>query len=155
MRDYLHNHFIHHISQSILNDSCRDDFAGYDPFDGLNSRLLDIVPAARKGLVGLAWIQLFKRSPINIRPLLVVPKRRNPKGVGLFILGLLEDYARSQEPRYLATAIELGDWLLTQQSDKVEWTHACWGYHFDWNARAFFVPKGKPNVIVFDQIIFV
>jgi hypothetical protein len=41
----------------------------------------------------------------------------------------------------------LADWLLTQQSDKSLWQHSCWGYHFDWNARAFFVPKGKPNVI--------
>jgi hypothetical protein len=47
----------------------------------------------------------------------------------------------------LTQASELADWLLTQQSDQAQWQHSCWGYHFDWNARAFFVPKGKPNVI--------
>src|SRR5690606_2624417 len=24
---------------------------------------------------------------------------------------------------------------------------SCWGYHFDWEARAFFVPSGVPNII--------
>jgi len=79
--------------------------------------------------------------------LLAVPRKRNPKGIGLFILGLLEDYKRTQESDYLSEAIKLADWLLTQQSDINIWQHACWGYHFDWNARAFYVPKGKPNVI--------
>ena len=79
--------------------------------------------------------------------MLAVPRKRNPKGIGLFILGLLEDYKRTQESDYLSEAIKLADWLLTQQSDINIWQHACWGYHFDWNARAFYVPKGKPNVI--------
>jgi len=60
---------------------------------------------------------------------------------------LLQDYERTQDQQYLDEAIKLGDWLLGEQSDKAEWKHACWGYHFDWNARAFFVPKGKPNII--------
>ena len=51
------------------------------------------------------------------------------------------------EADYLEQAVELADWLLTQQCNLKEWEHACWGYHFDWKARAFFVPKGKPNVI--------
>ena len=135
------------VAHDILNCSRKDHFAGYDPFDGLNSLFLNLIPAAKKGIFGLAWIQLFKRSPINIRPLFLVPKKRNPKGVGLFILGLLQDYERTQDQQYLNEAIQLGDWLLTQQSDKAEWKHACWGYHFDWNARAFFVSKGKPNAI--------
>jgi polysaccharide biosynthesis protein VpsJ len=135
------------ISEEILKDARDNNFAGYDPFDGLNSGLFKLVPALKKGLFGLAWIQLHKRSPINLRPLCGIPKGRNPKGVALFILGLLEVYRRSNDPSFLQQAIELADWLLTQQSDKQQWQHACWGYHFDWNARAFFVPKGKPNVI--------
>ena len=132
---------------AIFVDAKRNDFAGYDPFDGLNSALFRVFPALKKGLFGLAWIQLHKRSPLNLRTICGIPKRRNPKGVALFILGLLEDYARSGDAGCLVQATELADWLITQQSDKVQWQHACWGYHFDWNARAFFVPKGKPNMI--------
>jgi hypothetical protein len=132
---------------AIFVDAKRNDFAGYDPFDGLNSGLFRVFPALKKGLFGLAWIQLHKRSPLNLRTICGIPKRRNPKGVALFILGLLQDYARSGDAGCLVQATELADWLITQQSDKGQWQHACWGYHFDWNARAFFVPKGKPNMI--------
>lgn len=134
-------------SAELLVSARRADFAGYDPFDGLNSRFFDFMPALRKTAVGLVWIQLHKRSPINLRPLCLIPKKRNPKGVALFILGLLEDFRRTGDTAFLDEAVKLGDWLLTQCSDVCVWRHACWGYHFDWNARAFFVPKGKPNVI--------
>lgn len=135
------------ITKSVLKLSQNDHFAGYDPFDGLNSKLFEWLPSLKSGIFGLAWIQFFKQSPLNFRPLLGVPKRRNPKGVGIFILGLLEDYRRTQKPAFLLDATELADWLLTQQCDREQWHHSCWGYHFDWKARAFFVPKGKPNVI--------
>lgn len=135
------------IQQTILADAASNKFAGYDPFDGLNSRLFKLAPALKKGIIGLAWIQFHKRSPVNFRPLCGIAKGRNPKGVALFILGMLEDYRRTGDKNLLAQCVELADWLLTQQSDKTQWQHSCWGYHFDWNARAFFVPQGKPNVI--------
>ncbi|MBB1384764.1 aspartate-semialdehyde dehydrogenase [Pseudoalteromonas sp. SG45-5] len=131
----------------ILDRAKKNNYAGQDPFDGLNSRFFDWFPGLKKGIFGLAWIQLHKRLAINLRPLFGIPKKRNPKGIGLFILGLLEDYKATNEQVYLDEAIQLADWLLTQQSDRELWQHSCWGYHFDWNARAFFVPKGKPNVI--------
>lgn len=135
------------IAKDILINSQENQFAGQDPFDSLNSKFFTAFPKLKKGLFGLAWIQVNKRSIVNVRSLLGVPAMRNPKGIGLFILGLLEDYQRTQESHYLAEATKLADWLLTQQSDISVWEHACWGYHFDWNARAFYVPKGKPNVI--------
>lgn len=138
---------LNRLASVLLNEAKSNAFAGYDPFDGLNSRLFTWFPALKKGLFGLAWIQLHKRLPINLRPLCGIPKGRNPKGVALFILGMLEDYRRGGDVALLEQCAELADWLLTQQSDRAQWQHSCWGYHFDWNARAFFVPKGKPNVI--------
>ncbi|WP_423186124.1 aspartate-semialdehyde dehydrogenase [Alishewanella sp. d11] len=135
------------VVEALFASAKAQSFAGYDPFDGLNSKLFSVLPFLKKGLFGLAWIQLHKRSPINLRPLLGVPKARNPKGVGLYILGMLQQYKQNGDASLLTQACELADWLLSQQSDKEQWQHACWGYHFDWNARAFFVPKGKPNVI--------
>ena len=135
------------IAEKIISAAKKHDYAGQDPFDGLNSRFFNWFPGFKKGIFGLAWIQLHKRLAINLRPLFGIPKKRNPKGIGLFVLGLLEDYKATNEQVYLDEAIQLADWLLTQQSDRELWQHSCWGYHFDWNARAFFVPKGKPNVI--------
>ena len=135
------------LNKLMLEQAKITNYSGADPFDGLNSVLFNVVPSLKKGLFGLAWIQLHKRLAINLRPLFGIPKMRNPKGVGLFILGLLEDYQATGQAEYLQEAIKLADWLLTQQSNRDEWQHSCWGYHFDWNARAFFVPKGKPNII--------
>lgn len=135
------------VSDLLFKKSLQQDFAGYDPFDGLNSRIFDWLPSLKKGLFGLAWTQFHKRSLINFRPLCGIPARRNPKGVALFISGMLIQYRQSGEQALLNKAVELGDWLLGQQCDQNQWSHSCWGYHFDWNARAFFVPKGKPNVI--------
>lgn len=135
------------VTEDLLDSIASDAFAGYDPFDGLNSKLFDKSPLSRVTFFRLAWLQFHKRMPINLRPLCLVPKKRNPKGVGLMILGLLLEYERSAKPTYLAQATELGDWLLTQTSAPDQWKHACWGYHFDWQARAFYVPKGKPNII--------
>ena len=141
------NQNLSECKKQILKSAQESSYAGQDPFDGLNSRLFNFFPKLKTGIFGLAFIQLNKRLAINIRPLLGVPRMRNPKGIGLFILGLLEDYKATNEKIYLDEAKELADWLLTQQSDKATWQHSCWGYHFDWNARAFFVLKGKPNVI--------
>ena len=135
------------FNAEILKGSKKLSYAGKDPFDSLNSKFFTAFPKLKKGLFGLLWTQINKRSIFNFRFWLGVPAMRNPKGIGLFILGLLEDYKRTEEQQYLDEANKLADWLLTQQSDITVWTHACWGYHFDWNARAFYVPKGKPNVI--------
>ncbi|MDD1792973.1 glycoside hydrolase family 88 protein [Enterovibrio sp. ZSDZ42] len=136
-----------HIPTIIMNQAKKNDFSGYDPFDGLNSVFFSLFPRLKKGFFGLAWTQLHKRLAINLRPLFGIRPKRNPKGIGLFILGLLENYKATGDKIYLAEATHLADWLLTKQSDVAIWQHSCWGYHFDWNARAFFVPKGKPNVI--------
>lgn len=135
------------VSKKILSGVIEDDYAGYDPFDMLNSRIFNATPLCKSSLLRLAWLQLGKRSPLNFRPLLSVPKKRNPKGVGLFILGMLEDFRRTGDRYYLEHAKLLGKWLLAERSDRTVWKNSCWGYHFDWQARAFYVPMGKPNII--------
>ncbi len=135
------------ISRNVLDSVQQAGFAGYDPFDSLNSTLLNRSCLYQNEWIRLVWLQLGKRLPVNLRPLLHIPKRRNPKGMGLFILGMIEDYRRTGVEWYLDKAKSLAEWLLSQRSDKETWQHACWGYHFDWQARAFFVPAGKPNII--------
>lgn len=138
---------VNSIATAILKKARTEQFAGYDPFDGLNSSWFKRLPISKDSTFGLAWIQLFKRSPLNLRPWLGVPKARNPKGVALFILGLIEEYQVTKDPALLTEAEQLALWLVAQCCDEQIWHGACWGYHFDWKARAFFVPKGKPNVI--------
>jgi len=135
------------IAAELLQHQQNANFAGHDPFDGLNSKFLQATPLYKLPLARLAWLQLFKLSPINLRPLFRVPKERNPKGIALFILGMLQDFERTNDARFLEQATSLGNWLLQNQCERSIWNHSCWGYHFDWQARAFYVPKGKPNII--------
>jgi polysaccharide biosynthesis protein VpsJ len=135
------------VADEVLQHCAAKDFAGADPFDMLNSQLFQKTPLKNYGLPRLALIQLGKRLPISFRRLLQVPELRNPKGVALFVMGLLEDFKRTKSPEKLATATSLGKWIETQKCDPAKWNHACWGYHFDWQARSFYVPKGTPNII--------
>lgn len=135
------------VADELLAHCQRHDYAGHDPFDGLNSRLFRYSGLSRVPFASITWLQLHKRIPVNLRGLVGVPRRRNPKGIALFVLGLLERERRVGDGTSVAEARELGDWLLGQRVDRTQWQHSAWGYHFDWAARAFFVPIGTPNAI--------
>jgi hypothetical protein len=135
------------LNGRLLASIKADDYAGHDPFDFLNSRLFQATPLNQNRIARLVWLQLGKHLPINLRPLLQVPKMRNPKGIALCLAGLLQDFRRTSRPEFLDEAKRLGPWLISQRSDPEFWQSPCWGYHFDWQARAFHVPAGKPNII--------
>ena len=121
-----------------------EDFAGYDPYDALNSPVLRWLSFGNKYL-RIAFTQVMKRLPINLRPLLGVPKDYNPKGLGLFLWG----YARLYKLNRLRQDLRKIEFLL----DKIEERKTVcgaghgWGYNFDWQSRAFFVPKYTPTVV--------
>lgn len=134
-------------SYQKLKQYCeKENFKGWDPYDGLNSRVFQALPILRNNrLARLAWIQLFKRSPLNLRPILLVPKEYNMKGVGLFLAGYCKEYEMSHSSFAMQKIKELAAILLDNTSKG--YSGACWGYNFDWQARAFFQPKGMPTVV--------
>src|SRR5260370_25128128 len=70
---------------------CRaNDWAGYDPYDALNSKALKALPFLNFRLSRLVLTQALKRSPINIRRLMLIPKTQNPKAIALFLSALLK-----------------------------------------------------------------
>jgi hypothetical protein len=125
---------------------CRaQGFAGYDPYDALNSRLFQATPFKHSRLAGLAWTQFHKRSPINFRPLVRIPRERNSKGVALFALAALAEYRRSKTKEAEIEARELLDDLMRMRLGGFK--GAAWGYNFDWQSRAFFAPRGTPTIV--------
>ena len=100
-------------SFSRLSTYCiRDDFKGYDPFDGLNSRLFQSIPFLNNNrLVRLAWIQFIKKCPINLRSLIGISKNYNPKALGLFLSGYCNLYETSQKTEILDKIIFLSEKL--------------------------------------------
>src|SRR3989449_11342193 len=70
---------------------CRaNGWAGYDPYDALNSRVFATLPFLNSRLTRLVFTQAFKLSPINLRRLLLVPKTQNPKAIALFLSAFLK-----------------------------------------------------------------
>jgi len=123
------------------------EYKGWDPYDGLNSRLFQSLPLLKNSKwLRLMWIQLFKRNPMNFRDLAGVKKAYNPKGLGLFLSGYCKLYKLDRTQEVRSRIHFLSNKLLELQSSK--WSGACWGYNFDWQARAFFQPKGTPSVVV-------
>src|SRR5438094_10368312 len=66
-----------------------NDWAGYDPYDALNSRILTAVPFLRTKLPRLVFTQALKRRPVNIRPLLPIQQTQNPKAIALSLSAFL------------------------------------------------------------------
>jgi hypothetical protein len=118
-------------------------WAGWDPYDGLNSRAFQAVPFFQNKPCRLAFIQFMKRSPVNLRRVLRVPPGQNPKGLALFASALVRlsrlGLASLEEAR------SVGDLLISRQCPGQR--HACWGYHFDWQTRGVLVEKKVPNIV--------
>lgn len=121
-----------------------DDFAGYDPYDALNSPLIRILTLGQK-YGRIAWIQFMRRFPFNLRPLLLISRGHNPKGLGLFLGGYAKLYKCDPRPEYLEK-IRMFLGLLDKYKSR-GYSGNCWGYNFDWQSRAFYVPKYTPTIV--------
>ena len=125
---------------------------GYDPYDGLNSHLFQSLPYLSKNRIfRLFWIQFFKKSPVNFRKLTGVRKEYNPKALALFLSGYCNLYKVEPENKYLSHIKFLIRKLIELRNQ--QWSGPCWGYNFDWQARAFFFKKHTPTVVVTSFVI--
>ena len=135
-----------------------ENFKGWDPYDGLNSRVFQALPFFKKSsLCRLIVIQGFKRCPFNFRRLAMVSKEYNAKGVGLFLQGYCNLHKAVTANPELASHFgtvnqiyerinELAELLISLQSKG--YSGSCWGYNFDWQARRLFLfPKYTPTVV--------
>jgi len=151
----------------------KQQYSGYDPYDALNSPVLRGLSFGNKYL-RIAFTQGLKRLPFNLRPLFLVPKDYNPKGLGLFLWSYAKLYALEKNAEYLAQIEKLLDLLDGCKTETTLDSGLCrhdksgsgndkekldtslrryddkahgWGYNFDWQSRAFFVPKYTPTVV--------
>jgi hypothetical protein len=147
------------ITLKLLAYCQLNDWAGYDPYDALNSEVLKALPFLDFKLFRLGLTQILKRSPVNLRPLLLIPKTQNPKAIALFLmaflklkrLGLLEDedlitlmtqkLINLRSPNNL---INPNNSTNPSNSSNHYW---CWGYSFPWQTRTILVPRGAPNLV--------
>src|SRR3954465_1165074 len=119
---------VREIATRLLEYCVRNDWAGHDPYDALNSRVFRALPFLDFKWPRLVLTQGMKRSPINFRNLMLVPKTHNPKALALFVsaslqlerVGLIKDESR--------TVKRLTKLLLDARIPNQP--YSCWGYSF-------------------------
>jgi hypothetical protein len=118
------------------------DWRGTDPYEGLNAwrpALMMRRPLSRRLLM-----QAVKRSPVDLRPALGIPRRDNAVAMAQLVSAysraafLAPDVASARMQGALERLLALR---------RPEFAEPCWSYHFDVETRAFFYAKTMPNTI--------
>jgi len=120
------------------------DYRGYDTFDGLSAKF--VRPLTFKSIfLRTALQQGVRRFPINLRPLLGVSPERSTKGMGFLARGFMRLNRATGDAAWNEKAKEALQWLIEHRSPG--YTGACWGNHFDYQSRTFYLPKGMPTIV--------
>lgn len=134
------------VLDQTLAWSKRQGFMEWTKHDALNSPLLFALFGHHR-ISRILATQALMRFPINLRPLLGVPKSHNPKGLALFVMALLDAFSSTGDQTYLDEADSLLDQLLTLRSPG-DWHGDCWGYQYPWQDLGFYAPRATPNAVV-------
>jgi hypothetical protein len=121
-----------------------NDWAGYDPYDAVNSQVFVALPFLNSRLPRLFLTQALKRSPVNIRRFLRIPKTQNPKAIALFLSAFLK-LSRIGVVKTGDLVNAMIERLIALRSQGVPYW--CWGYSFPWQTRTIVVPSGAPNLV--------
>ena len=133
-----------HAIDRLLAYCGRNQWAGFDPYDCLNSRLIQQTPLRGSKWFRIVLTQVMKRLPVNLRPLFLVPPERNPKAIALFLKSI---------GKLMTVGMVTGDGLAGEMMKYLVELRAesspywCWGYCFPWQTRTELVPKGSPNLV--------
>jgi rhamnogalacturonyl hydrolase YesR len=122
----------------------RNDYQGYDTFDGLNARFVRPLTFESK-LLRTVLQQGVRRFPLNLRPILGVSKGHSTKGMGFLARGFIRLHQATGEQIWVDKAQFALKWLIANQSPG--YSGACWGNHFDYQSRSFYLPKGVPTIV--------
>ncbi|MEM7396416.1 MAG: hypothetical protein AAF492_29120, partial [Verrucomicrobiota bacterium] len=158
--------------KKTFNWSKTKKYYGYSKHDALNSPLLKFASLGNRFL-RLAITQVVMRSPVNIRPLLMVPEGLNPKGIGLFahaycdlkvFLDKHPDFDTNHMAEYCVSEtdsllswldIHASPWTSPHRSHDIDPLKGKgWGYHYPWQDVGFFQPAHFPNRVVTSWIGF-
>ena len=118
------------------------DHRGWDPYDALASPVARALSLKRRW-PAVALTQLLRRTPVQVRPLLGVPRHENPKGLALTLRAHLRLGRATGDRRHEAAAAALRDRLLRARHPS-----GGWGYPFPWANRDFYAPAGTPSSVV-------
>jgi hypothetical protein len=122
------------------------DFAGWDVFDALTSPVLARLPSSP--LVRRVALQVLKRSPVQLRGVLRVPKLQHTKGLALFASAYARLAAADGAPgdaRAGQVATDLAGRLVERAIARP--SGVGWGYDFPVQLRWGAYQPGEPNAV--------
>lgn len=122
----------------------RNQYRGYDTFDGLNARFVRPL-TFENSLLRIVLQQGVRRFPLNLRPLLGVKKDYSTKGMGFLARGFIRLHKTTGDPIWAEKAESMLQWLIDHQAPG--YAGACWGNHFDYQSRSTYVTKDIPSVV--------
>ena len=122
----------------------KNEYKGYDTFDGLSARFVRPLTFENNFLRQVLQ-QGVRRFPINLRPLLGIPKSHSSKGMGYIARGFMRLQEATGDGAWRAKVEYALQWLIDNPSPG--YSGACWGNHFDYQSRGGFMPKGVPTVV--------
>jgi len=122
----------------------KNDYRGYDTFDGLSAKYVRPLTFETKFLRTVLQ-QGVRRFPINVRPVLGIPKSRSTKGMGYLAKGFMRLQEATGDESWGNKAKSAFQWLVEHESKG--YSGACWGNHFDYQSRGFYLPKGVPTIV--------
>ncbi len=139
-----HREQIKEIVMNLHKSFVEDDYKGWDLYDALLSKYYKKGSIFDSFYPRYIWTQVNKRAPINLRPLMRVPKSLNPKGLSLILRGYCKLYGLTQDQTFLDSASSVYKLIVSLRSES---DYYCWGNNFDYQARNGFHPAFTPNAI--------
>ena len=121
-----------------------NEYRGYDTFDGLSARFVRPLTLETK-LLRTVLLQGVRRFPLNLRPVLGVTREHSSKGMGFLARGFIRLHETTGDQAWAEKARFALQWLMENRSPG--YSGACWGNHFDYQSRGFYLPKGVPTVV--------
>jgi len=135
---------IHQAEESLRAYCETQKHLGWDPWDALASPIFKVFPLNQR-LPRWLGGHAIKIAPVNIRPLIGIPRDCFAKGLALFISGYCLREKRKHDPRNLQMIDSLLKRLLEKQIQG--YSGACWGTNVAYQTRAFFVPSDTPSAV--------
>jgi hypothetical protein len=132
------------LLESTLAYARDRSYVGWDLYDGESSRILRALPVDNRW-VNLAFQQVVRRAPVNLRPALLVERRQSYLGSALFALANFAAADLTGDQRYTEEAATLVDWLVDNRSPG--YSQFCGGHQHPLQELEARSPAGAPDVV--------
>ena len=122
-----------------------NDYSGYDPYDALNSELLNSI---KSKWLRVLFTQFFVYNPINLRLFFNIKKEENPKAIGLFLSAYCKLYkSKFIEREFFENIVSKLVGLLLKNNSK-NFSEYCWGFNFNWQDVSRDAKRYLPTIVV-------